>query len=223
VTASLWFVALLAAYGFAEMLFVRLGRRAWSHPVLLPSAACIIAIVYFGLPFSEFEQGTRVFHFLLMAAVAALAIPLYRNIGAIRKDPAAVVAAVVGGSIAGSGSAVAFSILLGGQEALSATLAVKSVTTPIAIIVAEQVGGIPSISAAVVISTGLVIAIAGPWFLRLFGVAGDITVGIAMGTAGHGLGMAEAVRRSELMGAAAAFAMAANGLITAVLLPVFWP
>ena len=222
-TAPLWFAALLAAYGLAELIFVRMGRKAWLHPVLLPSALCIAAILYFKLPFTEFEQGTRIFHLLLMAAVAALALPLYRNISAIRKDPTAVVAAIVGGSIAGSGSAVVISILLGGQVTLSASLAVKSVTTPIAIIVAEQIGGIPSISAAVVITTGLVIAIAGPKVLRLFGIEGDITVGIAMGTAGHGLGMAEAVRRSELMGAAAAFAMAANGLVTAVLLPIFWP
>ena len=222
-TAPLWFIAVLVAYGLADMLFIRSGRKPWLHPVILPAAAGITVIAYFDLPFGMFEQGTHIFHLLLMAAVAALALPLYRNFAAVRKDPAAVIAAIVGGSLAGSGSAVTVAVLLNAPTALSASLASKSVTTPIAILVTEQIGGIPSIAAAIVIVTGLVIAVIGPRVLHLFGIDGDITVGLAMGTAGHGLGMAEAVRRSDLMGAAAAFAMAGNGLVTAVLLPIFWP
>jgi len=222
-TAAYWFVAVIMTYGAADYLFNWAGRKPWLHPVILPAIAGVWVIYWFDLPFAPFVEGIRVFHVLLMAAVVALALPLYRSFAAIRKDPEAVISAIVGGSIAGSGSAVALSMALKAPMALSASLASKSVTTPIAIVLAEEIGGIPSIAAAVVIITGLVVAIIGPRFLHLFGIDGDITVGLAMGTAGHALGMAEAVRRSDLMGASAAFAMAGNGLITAVLLPIIWP
>jgi len=221
-TASVWFFLTLALYGIADQLYVRAGQCPLLHPVLLPVVCLISLIKWYGLETTLFIQGTSVLHVLLGAAAAALALPLYRNLQSLKKDPAAVLAALVAGSVAGAGSAVAVGYYMAVPTELMASLATKSITTPIAIEVSSMIGGVPSVSAALVVSTGLVIAVFGPPALRLIGIDDDMTVGLAMGTAGHGLGMAEAVRRSDVMAAAAAFSMAMNGLLTALLLPVIW-
>ncbi len=136
----------------------------------------------------------------------------------MKHDLAAAVAAIVGGSVMGAGSATVVAILYAAPSEVVTSLYVKSITTPVAVLVIEPLGGIPAISAAVVIVTGLFVAMFGPYVLKKCGVDDDVIVGVAMGTSGHALGMAEAIRRSEMMGAAAAFAMVANGLMTAIVL-----
>lgn len=221
-TPTLWFVATLGLYAVSDMLHRRAGRKAWAHPVLLPVAVLIAVFSFTDSSLQAYRQGTDMLGLLLMAAVAALALPLYRNARAIRAEAVAVAVALVGGSLAGVGSALAVAVWLKSSPELVATLATKSITTPMAVLVSGEIGGMPALAAAVVIVTGLVAAIMGPPFLRLIGVDDDLSMGLSLGTAGHALGMAEAASRSELMGAAAAFAMAANGLATALLLPLVW-
>ncbi len=220
--AHFWFFLLVIFYVAADVFYRKMNRKHWFHPVIFPTVA-LMCLLYFGeYDVTEFEKGTAVFSVLLMAAIAALSVPLYRNFSAIKENPVAVFAALVGGSVAGSGSAVAVGLLLKASPELVSSLYVKSITTPIAVAAVVPLGGIPAISAVVVILTGLVVAITGPYVLRICGVDDDMAVGIAMGTAGHALGMAESIRHSDLMGAAAAFAMATNGLLTAFLLPLLF-
>jgi len=200
------------------------GQKQWLHPVLAPSALLILAFILNpAFDFFLYTQGTAPIRYLLMCAVVALALPLCENFAAVRRHKIPVLAAVIGGSVAGSGSAVLFAAFLGADAKLLASLATKSVTTPIAVTITPDIGGIAAVAAAVVIVTGLVVAILGPGALRRAGVDDALAAGLALGVAGHGLGTGEAVRRSDVMGAAAAFAMGANGLMTAVILPLFWP
>jgi len=219
---ALWFFLTLGLYAGADTLFRRTGRKPWLHPVLLPVIVLALLVSLPGVSLTDYMHGTATLNHLLMAAVAALALPLYRNAAAIRQEAMAVSVALAAGSISGAGSALAVAFWLKAPATVTASLASKSITTPMAITVAEAIGGIPALAAAVVIVTGLVAAIIGPAFLKRLGVDDDLTEGIALGTAGHALGMAEAASRSDLMGAAAAFAMAANGLLTAFILPLLW-
>jgi len=218
----LWLLPVIALFALAERLYRRTGSRAWAHPILLPTAVLILFFAFFPNAFEGFEQGTQVLYTLLLAAVAALAVPLYRNLPILRANKVVIVAAIAGGSITGVGSALGVTVLLGGDSGLLASVVSKSVTTPIAISIADSIGASAPLAAAIVIVTGLVAAIFGPAILHRLGVDDDVAAGLALGTAGHAIGMAEAIRRSEVMGATAAFAMAANGLVTALLLPVLW-
>lgn len=219
----LWLPIVAGLYLIADHLYRACGQRAIANPVLLPVILLIASFHVFGGDVRAFETGTRPLMWMLSAAVAALAVPLYRSRHAIRRNKPAIVAAIAGGSITGVGLAIVPALVLEGGSSLGATLATKSITTPIAMAAAESIGGLPPLAAAVVIVTGLFAALVGPPFLRLLGVDDETTLGLALGTAGHAIGTAEAVRLSDGMGAAAAFAMTTNGLATALLLPIIWP
>ncbi|UTW60099.1 LrgB family protein [Kordiimonas sp. SCSIO 12603] len=219
-TEFFWFLSVCGLYGLADILYRRSGRKHFLHPVMLPTILLVSVLHFTSLEYAVFERATYVFDVLLMAAVAALSVPLYRNFSAIRRNPVAILSALVGGSVAGSGSAVVVALWAKASPDVVTSLYVKSITTPMAVAVVEPLGGIPAISAVVVILTGLIVALIGPSVLRMVGVDHQVAQGIAMGTAGHALGMAESIRHSDLMGAAAAFAMATNGLLTALLLPL---
>lgn len=218
----LWPLVTIALFLIADWAHRRLGHRAYAHPILLPSAVLLAWFSMHEADFGIYMAATGGFAVLLAAAVVGLAVPLCRSWGAVKANKRAVLAAIAGGSISGVLSALLFAIMLDAPAALTASLGTKSITTPLAVTVVEGIGGVPSIAAAVVVATGLFAALVGPWLLRLLGVDDDVAAGLALGTAGHAIGTAEAVRLSDAMGAAAAFAMTVNGLATAVLLPLVW-
>ncbi|MFC4347609.1 LrgB family protein [Kordiimonas lipolytica] len=218
----IWPALTIALFLIADRLYERLGHRAYAHPILLPSVVLIGWFSLLGADLPAYQAATNGFGLLLAAAVVGLAVPLYRSWGAVKANKHAVLAAVAGGSVAGVLSALAPAIILQAPPELVASLSTKSITTPLAVTVVGSIGGVASIAAAVVVVTGLFAALVGPWLLRALGVDDDVATGLALGTAGHAIGTAEAVRRSDTMGAAAAFAMTVNGLATAILLPLVW-
>jgi predicted murein hydrolase (TIGR00659 family) len=161
-------------------------------------------------------------HFLLGPATVALAIPLYRQFDKVRRSAFAVLASIIAGSATATMSAVGIAWLLGGSHEALASLAPKSVTTPVAMGIAEQLGGLPSLTAVLVISTGILGAMLGPYVLNLLGITNMAARGLAMGTASHGIGTARAMQVNEVAGAFAGLAMGLNALATAVLLPLIW-
>ena len=152
----------------------------------------------------------------------ALAIPLFRQFDRVRRSAAAVIASIVAGSVTAASSAVVIAWLLNGSRQTLISLAPKSVTAPVAMGIAEQLGGLPSLTAVLVISTGILGAIVGPYVLNLLGIEDPAARGLAMGTASHGIGTARAMQVSEVAGAFAGLAMGLNALATAMLLPLIW-
>jgi len=205
---------------------MRLYRRGRMNPLLNPVLLSIIAIVAIlvstGTSYQTYFEGAQFVHFLLGPATVALAIPLYRQFEKVRRSALALVVSIVAGSVTAAVSAVGIAWLLGGSREALASLAPKSVTTPVAMGIAEQLGGLPSLTAALVIITGILGAIAGPWVLDLLRVRGMAARGLAMGTASHGIGTARALQVSEVAGAFSGLAMGLNALATALLLPVLW-
>jgi putative effector of murein hydrolase len=130
--------------------------------------------------------------------------------------------AILVGSLTASASAVLIARLAGGSNQTLLALAPKSVTTPVAMGITERLGGLPSLTAVLVILTGIVGAVLGPMLLSLLRVKDKRACGVALGTAAHGIATARAVQVSEVAGAFAGLAMGLNALATALLLPLLW-
>jgi predicted murein hydrolase (TIGR00659 family) len=212
----------LAVYQFATMLYRRGRLNPLLNPVMLSIVAIVAILASTGTRYETYFDGAQFVHFLLGPATVALAIPLYRQFDRVRRSALAVLSSIIAGSATAAVSAVGIAWLLGGSKEALASLAPKSVTTPVAMAIAEQLGGLPSLTAVLVISTGIIGAIAGPWVLDLLRVRNMAARGLAMGTASHGLGTARAIQVDEVAGAFSGLAMGLNALATAVLLPLLW-
>lgn len=212
----------LVVYQFSTMLYRRGRLNPLLNPVMLSIIVIVAVLALTGTRYETYFDGAQFVHFLLGPATVALAIPLYRQFDKVRRSAFALLASIVAGSAAAAGSAVGIAWLLGGTREALASLAPKSVTTPVAMGIAEQLGGLPSLTAVLVIATGIIGAIAGPYVLNLLHVRNMAARGLAMGTASHGIGTARAMQVNEVAGAFSGLAMGLNALATAILLPIVW-
>jgi predicted murein hydrolase (TIGR00659 family) len=213
----------LLAYQGAYALHRRCGGHPLANPVLIAVATLVGLLWVTGTPYRTYFDGAQFVHFLLGPATVALAIPLHAQLGRLKRMALPLLAALVVGSLTAALSAVAIGSLLGASKATLLSLAPKSVTTPIAMGIAERIGGLPSLTAVLVITTGIIGAVGARYIYRALGIQDDAVKGFAMGIASHGIGTARAFQESEQMGAFAALAMGLNGLMTALLLPVVMP
>jgi predicted murein hydrolase (TIGR00659 family) len=219
-TPLLGLAVTLAAYLAGDALYRRSGMNPLANPVLIAVLGVAAFLAATGLDYGAYFEGAQFVHVLLGPATVALALPLWRSFEAVRRSAAAVLAAVVAGSVSAAGSAVGIAWALGAGRETLASLAPKSVTTPIAMGVAEELGGNPSLAAVLVILTGIVGAALGPAVLDLLRVRDMRARGLAMGVAAHGIGTARALQVHPVAGAFAGLAIGLNGLATAVLLPL---
>ena len=210
----------LAASQLAFWIYRRSGERAWANPVLLAIVIITVFLMATDTPYPRYFEGAQFVHFLLGPATIALAVPLYAHWPRLKRMAFPLIVALLAGSLTAALSAVGIAKLLGATPGTVFSLAPKSVTTPIAMGVAEQIGGIPSLTAVLVILTGIIGAIGFPTLFRLLRIRDHAAQGFAVGLAAHGLGTARAFLISEEMGAFSALAMGLNGLLTAVLLPL---
>lgn len=212
----------LCAFQAANWLFERAGRTALLNPVLVAVLLIVGVLTVTDTDYATYFDGAQFVHFLLGPATVALAIPLYRQWHYVRSSALAIVVSLGCGSLAAAGSAVATVWLAGGTAELMATIAPKSVTAPVAMAISQQLGGLPSLTAVLVIVSGIFGAMFGPWIMTLCGVTDWRARGLAMGTSSHGIGTARALSVNETAGAFSGLAMGLNALATALLLPVIW-
>ncbi|MCC7312825.1 MAG: LrgB family protein [Sulfuritalea sp.] len=213
----------LLAYQGATWLHRRCGGHPLANPVLLAVAVLVALLALTGTSYQTYFDGAQFVHFLLGPATVALAIPLYAQFDRLRRMALPLLGALLVGSLTAALSAVAIGGLLGASEATQLSLAPKSVTTPIAMGIAERIGGLPSLTAILVIATGILGAMGASFIYRALKIEDDAVRGFALGIASHGIGTARAFQESEQAGAFAALAMGLNGLMTALLLPVVMP
>lgn len=210
----------LIAYLAGQYLFTKGRQSPFLNPVLVAVVILILLLKGTGTDYQTYFQGAQFVHFLLGPATVALALPLYRQLHALKQSMLAVAAALVTGSAIASLSAMAIARGLGATSQAVLSMAPKSVTSPIAMGVAEQIGGLPSLTAALVLITGIIGAVVGPWILDRLGITDARARGLAMGTASHGIGTARALQESETAGAFSGLAMGLNGVVTAILVPI---
>lgn len=219
-------LAALTATLAAWVLALRLQRALRGHPLANPVlfAVALLAggLLAAGVDYRDYFQGAQFVHFLLGPATVALAVPLHRQWRTVRRSAAAAVLAVVGGGLFAAAAGVGIALALRAAPEVTASPAPRSVTTPVAMGIAERIGGLPSLTAAVVILSGIVGAALGPAVLDLARVRDWRARGLAIGTASHGIGTARALSVDATAGAFSGLAMGLNAIATALLLPLLW-
>jgi predicted murein hydrolase (TIGR00659 family) len=213
----------LLAYQAAFAIYRRSGSHPLANPVLIAVTALVLVLTLTGTSYQTYFSGAQFVHFLLGPATVALAIPLYQQAKRVKAMLLPVVAGLLAGSLTAILSAVAVSRLLGASLPTQLSLAPKSVTTPIAMGIAERIGGIPSLTAVLVIFTGILGAVGARYVFDAMKLRDPAIRGFAIGVAAHGIGTARAFQVNEQSGAFAALAMGLNGALTALLLPAIAP
>ena len=212
----------LLAYLGGLWLYRRSGQNPLVNPVLIAVVAIVGLLFATGTDYRTYFDGAQFVHFLLGPATVALAIPLYRQVQQVKKSLVAILVAVIGGSLTAAGSAVAIAWLLGASKQTILSMAPKSVTAPVAMGISEQIGGLPTLTAVVVILTGITGAMAATTVLRMLRIDDQRAGGLAIGVASHGIGTARAFQVGEVAGAFSGLAMGLNALATAILIPVLF-
>ena len=212
----------LVAFQVANFAFEKAGRNPLLNPVLGAVLLLVAMLLITGTDYGTYFEGAQFVHFLLGPATVALAVPLYRQWYNVRRSALAIAVSLIAGSLTAILTAVVTAWLFGGSLPILASLAPKSVTAPVAMAIAEELGGLPSLTAVLVIATGIFGAMFGPGILNLVGVKDWRARGLAMGTASHGIGTARALQVNETAGAFSGLAMGLNALATALLLPIIW-
>lgn len=210
----------LAAYLAGYRLYRRCRFHPLANPVLIAVLLLVAILTASGTPYSQYFEGAQFVHFMLGPATVALAVPLYRQFHHVRRSALAIGVALVCGSLTAAATAVGIAWLLGASKQTLISLAPKSVTTPVAMGIAESTGGLPSLTAALVILTGITGAVLGSYVLNLVRVKDWRARGLAMGVAAHGIGTARAFNVNELAGAFSSLAMGLNAIATAILVPI---
>jgi predicted murein hydrolase (TIGR00659 family) len=211
--------ATLAVYVAASLLYERLERAPWANPVLWSVVVLAGLLGVTGTPYETYFSGAQFIHFLLGPAVVALAWPLWQRRAELRSRACALLLAALAGGAAASGSAVGIGWALGLPREVIASLAPKSVTAPVAMGIAEQLGGIPALAAVFAVLTGLVGAITAKMLLDAARIKPPAVRGFALGTASHGVGAARALQVHPEAGAYAALGLGLQVLLAALLMP----
>lgn len=212
----------LVIYQIGEWLYQRSGRSPFLNPVLISVVSLSFILLLTNTNYQSYFEGAQFVHFLLGPATVALAIPLYNQFEQVRRSAGALAVALVSGSAVAAGSAGFFAWASGATPDIISSLIPKSVTTPIAMGIAEKLDGLPSLTAAVVILSGIIGASLGPPIMNFLGLIDSRAQGLALGVASHGIGAGRALQINETAAAFAGIAMGLNGLLTAALLPVIW-
>jgi putative effector of murein hydrolase len=212
--------ATLSTYVLAHAFYTRLGQPPWANPVLWTVLALAALLTLTGTPYPTYFAGAQFIHFLLGPAVVALAWPLWQRRAELRRRAGPLLAAALAGGTAAAGSAVAIGWALDLPADVLASLAPKSVTAPVAMGIAAQLGGIPALAAVFAVLTGLVGAVSAKYLFDALGIGAPEVRGFALGTTSHGVGAARALQVHPAAGAYAALALGLQVVLAALLMPL---
>jgi predicted murein hydrolase (TIGR00659 family) len=214
--------ATLAVYALAQALYDRLGRAPWANPVLW-SVVCIGAVLVVArTPYPTYFAGAQFIHVLLGPAVVALAWPLWLRRAEVRRRGVPLLLAALAGGLAAGGSAVAIGWAFGMPADILHSLAPKSVTAPVAMGIAERIGGVPALAAVFAVLTGLVGALSAKYLFNALKIDSWAVRGFALGTAAHGIGAARALQVDADAGAYAGIALGLQVLLASLLTPLLF-
>lgn len=218
--SNMYFLLALTFIVYAASQIIQ-SRTGWTilNPILVSAIFIIIFLKFTGIGIETYNEGGKYIEFWLKPAVVALGVPLYKELSAIKKQFIPLIVSELAGCIVGIISVVLVAQLLGASKEVVLSLAAKSVTTPIAMEVTKAVGGIPSLTAAVVICVGIFGGMTGFKVMRLTHIGSPIAQGISLGTAAHAMGTSRAMDVSDKYGAFASLGLTINGIFTALLTP----
>lgn len=197
-------------------------KWSWLHPLFITCAVLIIFVLMTDT-YESYQVGGNWLTFFLGPATVALGVPLYKHMQTIRKQWKAIAAGVVVGSVCGLAGVWGILHLFDVSRAVLLSMLPKSVTAPVAIEIARQLGGIPELGAVFTVLTGLIGSMFGPALLKLVGIRHDAAIGTAIGTSSHGIGTARVIRDSEMQGSISSLSMGLAAIVTSMLaIPLYY-
>lgn len=200
-------------------------RKKWNfailNPLLISIAIIIFVLVTFRIDFETYENGAKYLSFFLTPATVALAVPLYEQIEPLRRNWKAIMAGIVSGALTSAVCVLLMSVLFGLNHRQYVTLLPKSITTAIGMGLSEEMGGIVTITVAVIVVTGVIGNMFAELICRLFRITDPVAKGIAIGSAAHAMGTARAMELGEVEGAMSSLSIAVSGLCTVAVALIF--
>lgn len=203
---------------------VTLQRKVKSpvcNPILIAVILVLLFLRFAGLELKTYQSGTALMSWLMTPATVCLAISMYEQFQILRKNIGMILAGVAAGAVSCLAMVLLFALLFHFDPELTASLLPKSVTTAIGVPLTQMIGGLPSVTTAAIILSGITASVLGPALCRLFRLTDKTAQGAAFGTAGHVIATAKAMELDPLIGAASSLSLVIAGLLTAVVLPIF--
>jgi len=210
----------LAAFLIASQINRLAGGSAFLHPVIVAIALIVAFLTLIDMNYQQYFEGAQFIHFLLGPATVALAVPLYDHLERVKQMFWPLIIACVSGIITAAVSTIAIVVGMGGSRETVLSLTPKSVTSPIAMGIAEKIGGYPSLTAGLVLVTGAIGCVLGPLMFKALKINDHSVQGFTMGLAAHGFGTAQSFTVSSVAGAFAGLAMGLTGMLSAFILPL---
>ncbi len=198
------------------------ARHPLANPLLIAMSLIVIILVTFDIPLEVYEKGSAVISLFLAPVTAVLAITIYRQRALLKSSLLPVVLGTLAGSVASLLSIKWTSNLLGLDQVVLASLMSKSVTTPIAIAITEQFGGIPALTVASTVISGTLGNLLAPLLAKMFFISDPVAHGVGIGSCSHALGTSKALEIGEVEGAMSSIAISLSGIFTVLLAPVFF-
>lgn len=210
----------LAVYEIGALLKKKL-KLAILNPLLFSIAIVIVILIVFDIDYDTYNEGAKYLSYLLTPATVCLAVPLYEQFGLLKKNIKAIMAGILSGALTSVVCVLVLSVLFHLNHKEYVTLLPKSITTAIGMGVSEELGGIVTITVAVIIITGVVGNIMAEFICKIFKIEEAVAKGIAIGSSAHAVGTAKAMEMGEIEGAMSSLSIAVSGLITVLLASVF--
>lgn len=210
----------LIGYGAGIMLKKKF-KYAFLNPLLISIIFVIGVVMLCGVDYESYENSAQYLSYLLTPATVCLAVPLYQQMTLLKKNLAAVACGILAGVLASLGSVLLLAFLFGLEHDVYVTLLPKSITTAIGMGVSEELGGLVTITVAVIIVTGVIGNVIGEAVCKLFRIYEPIAKGLSLGTSSHAIGTAKALEMGEVEGAMSSLAIAVAGLLTVIGASVF--
>ncbi|MBW7982222.1 CidB/LrgB family autolysis modulator [Enterobacillus tribolii] len=218
-----WSLPLTLLVFFAARRLAQKLNMPLLNPLLVSMVVIIPILLLTHTPYEHYFSGSKILNDLLQPAVVALAFPLYEQLHQIRARWKSIISICFIGSVTAMVTGTAIALWLGATEQIAASVLPKSVTTPIAMAVAQSINGIPAISAVCVIFVGILGAVFGHTLFNTLKIKTKASRGLAMGTASHALGTARCAEMDYQEGAFSSLALVICGIITSLLAPFIFP
>lgn len=206
---------------FAGDYIKRKTRIALISPLLISVGLTIIVLLCFNIPYESYKMSTKFLSNLLTPVTICLAVPLYEKLQLLKQNKLAVIAGIVSGIITSCLCILIIALIFGLNNSEYVTLLPKSITTAIGVGLSEKLGGIPSITAPVIVITGIMGGILAPIVFRALKLSNPVAKGIALGTSSHAIGTSKAFEYGETEGAMSGLSIAVSGIITVIAAPLF--
>lgn len=219
---SIFFGVLICLLAYQAGVFLRQKTKiAAFNPLLISIIIVIFVLVMFNIKFEDFYKGSKYISFLLTPATVALAIPLYSKLTLLKSNFKAIMSGLIAGVLTSLISIFVMSLLFGLSHENYVSMLPKSITTAIGIGVSEELGGVSTITTAVIIVTGVFGNVSADIVYKIFNITNPIAKGIGLGSSAHAIGTSKALEMGETEGAMSSLSIAVAGIITVIFASFF--